>query len=104
MTVLRSTAVIAILASAGDVIGDKGFQGSGFITPNKKPKGGHLTFLQEDFNNQISGLRAAIERCVAHVKNWKILHTDYRRPIDTWKITFQAAIGLYFFSRTPSFE
>jgi DDE superfamily endonuclease len=62
MAVLKETAAARILASASDVIGDKGFQGSGYVTPIKKPQGGHLTFLQEDFNNKISGLRAAIER------------------------------------------
>jgi hypothetical protein len=85
MTLVKEEVVERILAAAGDVVADKGFQGSGYITPVKKPKGGHLTFLQNDFNNKISGLRAAIERAVAHVKNWKILHTDYRRPITTWE-------------------
>lgn len=102
MTVLRGTVAMSILARAGDVIGDKGFQGSGFITPVKKPQGGSLTFLQTDFNNQISGLRSAVERAVAHVKNWKILHTDYRRPVETWETSFRAAVGLYFFSLIPS--
>jgi hypothetical protein len=41
------------------MIADKGFRGSGYITPFKKPKGGELTWLQNDFNNQLSGLRAA---------------------------------------------
>src|SRR5438270_287483 len=59
-----------LLAAAGDVIADKGFQGSGYITPVKKPAGGELTWLQHDYNNKLSGLRAAIERAVAHIKNW----------------------------------
>jgi hypothetical protein len=103
MSALRETAAIRILAHAGDVIGDKGFQGSGYITPVKKPEGEDLTHLQEDFNNQISGLRAPVERAVAHIKNWKILHTDYRRPIHTWQTSFQAATGLYFFSKARAF-
>jgi transposase len=103
MAVLKDDAVTAILAAAGDVIADKGFQGSGFITPTKKPAGGHLTWLQNDFNNKISGLRAAIERAVAHLKNWRILHTDYRRPITTWETSFRAAIGIFFFSLTDGF-
>ena len=103
MTLVKEAVVARILAVAGDVVADKGFQGSGYITPVKKPKGGHLTFLQNDFNNKISGLRAAIERAVAHVKNWKILHTDYRRPITTWETSFRAVIGVFFFSLTESF-
>ena len=102
MTLVKGAVVARILAVAGDVVADKGFQDR-YITPVKKPKGGHLTFLQNDFNNKISGLRAAIERAVAHVKNWKILHTDYRCPITTWETSFRAVIGVFFFSLTESF-
>lgn len=98
MTLVKDEAITAILAAAGDVIADKGFQGSGYITPTKKPAGGDLTWLQHDYNNQLSGLRAAVERAIAHIKSWKILHTDYRRPIETWKTTFRATTGVYFFS------
>lgn len=99
MNALKNTAVQRILKAAGDSIGDKGFQGSGYYTPIKKPQGGELTWLQHDYNNQLSGLRAAVERAVAHLKNWRILHTDYRRPIETWQTSFQAAVGLYFFTQ-----
>jgi hypothetical protein len=34
---------------------------------------------------------------VAHLKTWKILFTDYRRPLHTFLDSFHAAIGLYFF-------
>jgi hypothetical protein len=34
---------------------------------------------------------------VAHLKTWKILFTDYRRPLHTFLDSFCAAIGLYFF-------
>jgi transposase len=103
MTLVKEETVARILAAAGDAIADKGFQGSGYITPVKKPKGGELTWLQHDYNNKISGLRAAVERAVAHIKNWRILHTDYRRPIQTWETTFRATIGLYFYSLTQGF-
>ena len=42
-------------------------------------------------------MRAPIERAVAHLKTWKILFTDYRRPLNTFLDFFRAAIGLYFF-------
>lgn len=103
MTLVKEETVARILAAAGDVIADKGFQGSGYITPVKKPAGGELTWLQHDYNNKLSGLRAAVERAVAHIKNWRILHTDYRRPIETWETTFRAAIGVFFFSLTEGF-
>jgi len=97
MRKLNESEVKEILAEAGDVIGDKGFQGSGYITPIKKPQGGELLLREEDYNNQISSLRAPIERAVANIKTWRILHTDYRRPLRTFLDSFRAAIGLYFF-------
>jgi transposase len=92
MTLVKEETVARILAAAGDVIADKGFQGSGYITPVKKPAGGELTWLQHDYNNKLSGLRAAVERAVAHIKNWRILHTDYRRPIETGST--DASVGM----------
>jgi hypothetical protein len=86
-----------ILDLAGSVIADKGFQGSGYVTPVKKPKDRELYVREHQYNNQISSIRAPIERAVAHLKTWKILFTDYRRPLSTFLDSFRAAIGLYFF-------
>lgn len=52
---------------------------------------------EHEYNNQISSIRAPIERAIAHLKTWKILFTDYRRPLHTFLDSFHAAIGLYFF-------
>ena len=49
---------------------------------------------EHDYNNQISSLRAPVERAVANLKTWRILFTDYRRPLKT---SFRAAIGLHVF-------
>jgi hypothetical protein len=86
-----------ILDLAGSVIADKGFQGSGYVTPAKKPKNRELYMREHEYNKQISSIRAPIERAVAHLKAWKILFTDYRRPLSTFLDSFRAAIGLYFF-------
>jgi len=93
----REGAVKEILDLAGSVIGDKGFQGSGYVTPAKKPKHRELYMREREYNNQISSIRAPIERAVAHLKNWKILFTDYRRPLNTFLDSWRAAIGLYFY-------
>jgi hypothetical protein len=45
----------------------------------------------------VSRLRAPVERAIAHIKSWRILHTDYRRPLGSYLTSFRAAIGLYFF-------
>jgi hypothetical protein len=86
-----------ILDPAGSVIADKRFQGSGYITPAKKPKGRELYIREREYNNQVSSIRAPIERAVAHLKAWKVLFMDYRRPLNTFLDSFRAAIGLHFF-------
>ena len=52
---------------------------------------------EHEYNNQVSSIRAPIERAVAHLKTWKILFADYRRPLNTFLDSFRAVIGLYFF-------
>lgn len=97
MRKLRESAAQKILDAAGEVFADKGFQGSGYVTPIKKPQGGELLLREKDYNNQVSSFRAPVERAVANIKTWRILHTDYRRPLKTFSDSFKAAIGLYFF-------
>ena len=100
MTVLSETETAEVIAAAFSGIGDKGYQGSGYITPIKKPKYRKLLEWENEFNADVSRLRAPIERAIAHVKSWRILHTDYRRPLRTYLQSFRAAIGLYFFKLT----
>ena len=59
-------------------IADPAYQGTHAITPRKKPKGGELSASDKANNKTISSIRSAVERCIAHVKNWKILATGYR--------------------------
>lgn len=82
------------------IFGDKGYQGTGMITPIKKPAHRDLINHEREYNHQVNQKRSVIERAIAHLKNWTILHTDYRRPLHTFPQTITAAIGLYFFSRT----
>jgi DDE superfamily endonuclease/Helix-turn-helix of DDE superfamily endonuclease len=78
-------------------IGDKGYVGNGMITPFKRPSGGELLDWQKEFNTQVNKIRWVIEQVISHFKNWKIMHTDYRRPIDTFATTISAVIGLHFY-------
>ena len=90
-----------ILKAVGDAIGDKGFIGrEDIIAPVRKPANGELSMNQKVYNSRISSLRAPVERAIAHLKNWKILFTDYRRPLETFATSFKAAIGLYFLTQT----
>ena len=64
----REGEVKEILDLAGSVIADKGFQGSGYVTPAKKPQDRELYTREHEYNNQVSSIRAPIERAVAHLK------------------------------------
>jgi hypothetical protein len=101
MAKLKGTQSEDILRAAGGVIGDKGFIGTDYITtPVRKPQDRELYLREHDYNNQISSLRAPVERAIANLKTWRILHTDYRRPLRTFITSFRAATGLYFFKKS----
>ena len=98
MAKLAGSECETILKLAASTIGDKGFIGTDYIiTPVRKPKGRDLHKSEHDYNSQISSLRAPVERAVASLKTWRILFTDYRRPLKTFLSSFRAAVGLYFF-------
>jgi hypothetical protein len=60
--------------------------------------GGHLP--QPDLAPAGGSFRAPVERAAATLKTWRILFTDYRRPLKTFRSSFRAAIGLYFFKES----
>ena len=98
MEKLKGSSVEKILKKAGGAFGDKGFIGTDHITtPIRKPKFRKLLQWENEWNSQVSSFRAPVERAVATLKTWRILFTDYRRPLKTFKSSFRAAIGLYFF-------
>jgi hypothetical protein len=84
-------------ADPSDWIGDKGFIGNGMITPFRKPAGGQLLDWQREFNTQVNKIRWVIEQVIANFKTWRIMHTDYRRPVETFPMTISAVIGLHFY-------
>ena len=81
-------------------IADKGYIGRGMITPHKKPPNGELSEAAEEANKSINRIRQVVERTIAHIKSWRILHTDYRRPLHTFEQTITAALSLYVFKNT----
>jgi DDE superfamily endonuclease/Helix-turn-helix of DDE superfamily endonuclease len=101
MKKLKGSDAEKILKEAGGVFGDKGFIGTDYITtPIRKPECRKLLQWEDEWNNQVSSFRAPIERAVANLKTWRILFTDYRRPLKTFESSFRAAIGLYFFKES----
>jgi len=81
-------------------LGDKGYIGLGMITPIRKPAGGGLYESQKQFNTQVNSIRYQIERTIANLKTWRILHTDYRRPLQTFAGTISTVIALEFYRTT----
>jgi len=87
------------------MIGDGGYQGTGPITPHKKPPGGELTAKQKAYNYSLNRLRAAVERAISHLKNWKILKTGYHRIMTDFPDVLRTVTALEIFRTTaPSFE
>src|SRR3981081_3321346 len=78
-------------------IGDKGYIGLGMITPIRKPPHRELLDWEKEFNTAINKIRWKIEQTIANLKTWRILHTDYRRPLATFADTISAVIGLQFY-------
>nr|WP_228069449.1 hypothetical protein [Actinomyces bowdenii] len=43
----------------------------------------------------MNSIRYVVERTIAHIKSWKILGHDYRRPLETFKETITATLALH---------
>jgi hypothetical protein len=88
---------VLITMDPGNWAGDKGYVGHGMITPFRKPAGGEFLDWQKEFCTQVNKLRYVIEQVIANFKTWRIMHTDYRRPIETFPITISTVIALHFY-------
>ena len=79
-------------------VADRAYVGNGMITPIKKPTHRDLLDWEKEFNKQVNKIRWIIEQVIANLKTWRILHTDYRRPIDTFSTTISTVIALHFYT------
>jgi DDE superfamily endonuclease/Helix-turn-helix of DDE superfamily endonuclease len=80
--------------------GDKAYVGHGMDTPFKKPIYRNLLDWEKDYNTSVNKSRWVIEQVIAHFKTWRILHTDYRRPLATFAGTIAAVTALHFYLRS----
>jgi hypothetical protein len=94
---LRESGVLLTL-DPGRWIGDKGYIGNGMITPMRKPACRKLLDWEKEFNKQVNKIRYVIERAIANFKTWRIMHTDYRRPLATFATTISTVIALHFYA------
>ena len=79
-------------------IGDKGYVGNDMITPIRKPAYRNLLDWEKEFNTQVNKIRYVIEQVIANFKTWRIMHTDYRRPLATFTVTISTVIALHFYA------
>jgi len=98
---VRESGILDVLDPT-NMFGDKGYVGTGVITPFKKPIGGELVDWQRKFNTDINSRRYVVERAIANFKVWRVLFTDYRRPLSTYRTAFTAVRALYFYSTSSA--
>jgi hypothetical protein len=79
-------------------MGDKGYVGNDMITPIKKPAHRGLLDWEKEFNTGVNKIRYQIEQTIANLKTWRILHTDYRRPLSTFDTIISTVIALHFYA------
>lgn len=94
---LKESGVLLTL-DPGNWAGDKGYVGNNMITPIKKPTHRDLLDWEKEFNTQINKIRYIIEQAIANLKTWRIIHTDYRRPLATFATTISTVIALHFYA------
>jgi hypothetical protein len=88
---------VLVTCDPGMLAGDKGYVGNDMITPYKKPSGGELLNWQKEFNTQVNKIRYIVEQVIGNFKTWRIMHTDYRRPLATFSATISTVIALHFY-------
>ncbi len=78
-------------------MGDLGYVGSGMLTARREPPGQERPVGDKVFNQSISKLRAAVERAIAHLKDWKVLATRYRGPLTRFSLVAKTVTALAFY-------
>jgi hypothetical protein len=79
------------------VMADLAYLGTCAITPRKKPRGGELSAGDKAGNREIASIRSAVERCIAHLKNWKMLANGYRGRLTELPAVIQIITALEFY-------
>ncbi|WP_237186306.1 transposase [Rothia nasimurium] len=85
-------------------VADKGYIGLGLATPARRKPGQRLSREQRRNNRVLNRLRSVVERVIAHIKTWRILHTGFRRPLGLYGRVFAVVRGLVFLAAGGTFE
>lgn len=76
------------------MLADLGYLGTAAITGTRKPRGAELTDVQRACNTAINSARAAVERAIAHLVNWKVLDTGWRGRLTDFPDVLRTVTGL----------
>ncbi|WP_347404876.1 transposase family protein [Micromonospora sp. WMMD1102] len=76
------------------MVADLGYLGTAAITGHRKPRGGQLGDVRRACNQAINSTRAAVERAIAHLVNWKILDTGWRGRLTDFPEVLRTVTGL----------
>lgn len=81
-------------------VGDKGYQGiqklhSNSRIPQKKPRGGKLSFAAKKSNQQLAQIRVVGEHIHRKLKVFKILSLTYRNRRKRFSLRFNLIAALY---------
>jgi hypothetical protein len=76
------------------MLADLGYLGTAAITGTRKPRGANLTDVQRVCNQAINSARAAVERAIAHLVNWKVLNTGWRGRLTDFPDVLRTVTGL----------
>jgi DDE superfamily endonuclease/Helix-turn-helix of DDE superfamily endonuclease len=76
------------------MLADLGYLGTAAITGTRKPRGRDPTDVQRACNTAINSLRAAVERSIAHLVNWKVLDTGWRGRLTDFPDVLRTVTGL----------
>jgi hypothetical protein len=76
------------------VLADLGFLGCGVLTPVRKPPGGELCELEEANNRAHACVRAAVERTIALLKQWRVVGSGYRGPLARFPKVVRTVVAL----------
>lgn len=80
------------------ILADLGYVGvDGLETGIRRKPGQRLTDRERTLNRSLSAVRSAIERAIAHLKNWKTLKTRYRGPLDRFPSLLRTIAALHFY-------
>lgn len=69
-------------------LADKGYVGLGLATSTRRKPGQRLSPEQKRNNRVLNRLRSVVERVIAHIKEWRVMHTGFRQPLGSYERVF----------------